>query len=150
MDGIRTVKTNGSTIHHYTLNGSQIVTETWTTKSSSGTETPTTSWYTSMMRTAFPSGCSTETRPMERIRLTPTTSRRTCKGTSSPYLHRGRDKNRLLYLRCLGQLHLCVCHRGHHGAEANCPHAQSIPVSGVLLRYGHGAVLSAKPVSRGC
>ena len=40
MDGIRTVKTNGSTIHHYTLNGSQIVTETWTTKSSSGAETP--------------------------------------------------------------------------------------------------------------
>ena len=40
MDGIRTVKTNGSTIHHYTLNGSQIVTETWTTKSSSGVETP--------------------------------------------------------------------------------------------------------------
>ena len=39
-DGIRTVKTNGSTIHHYTLNGSQIVTETWTTKSSSGAETP--------------------------------------------------------------------------------------------------------------
>lgn len=27
MDGIRTVKTNGSTIHHYTLNGSQIVTD---------------------------------------------------------------------------------------------------------------------------
>ena len=26
-DGIRTVKTNGSTIHHYTLNGSQIVTD---------------------------------------------------------------------------------------------------------------------------
>ena len=40
MDGIRTVKTNGSTIHHYTLNGSQIVTETWTPKSSSGAETP--------------------------------------------------------------------------------------------------------------
>ena len=40
MDGTRTVKTNGSTIHHYTLNGSQIVTETWTTKSSSGAETP--------------------------------------------------------------------------------------------------------------
>ena len=39
-EGIRTVKTNGSTIHHYTLNGSQIVTETWTTKSSSGAETP--------------------------------------------------------------------------------------------------------------
>ena len=39
-DGIRTVKTNGSTIHHYTLNGSQIVTETWTTKNSSGAETP--------------------------------------------------------------------------------------------------------------
>ena len=39
-DGIRTVKTNGSTIYHYTLNGSQIVTETWTTKSSSGAETP--------------------------------------------------------------------------------------------------------------
>ena len=39
-DGIRTAKTNGSTIHHYTLNGSQIVTETWTTKSSSGAETP--------------------------------------------------------------------------------------------------------------
>jgi RHS repeat-associated protein len=39
-DGIRTVKTNGSTIHHYTLNGAQIVTETWTTKSSSGAETP--------------------------------------------------------------------------------------------------------------
>ena len=40
MDGIRTVKTNGSTIHHYTLNGFQIVTETWTAKSSSGVETP--------------------------------------------------------------------------------------------------------------
>ena len=26
-DGIRTVKTNGSTIHHYTLNGSQVVTD---------------------------------------------------------------------------------------------------------------------------
>lgn len=39
-DGIRTAKTNGSTIHHYTLNGSQIATETWTTKSSSGAETP--------------------------------------------------------------------------------------------------------------
>ena len=39
-DGIRTVKTNGSMIHHYTLNGSQIVTETWTPKSSSGAETP--------------------------------------------------------------------------------------------------------------
>ena len=26
-DGIRTVKTNGSMIHHYTLNGSQIVTD---------------------------------------------------------------------------------------------------------------------------
>lgn len=37
---IRTVKTNGSTIHHYTLNGSQIVTETGTAKSSSGAETP--------------------------------------------------------------------------------------------------------------
>ena len=37
-----------------------------------------------MTRTALLSGCSTETRPMERIRLTPTTSRRICKGTSSP------------------------------------------------------------------
>ena len=83
-DGIRTVKTNGSTIHHYTLNGSQIVTETWTTKSSSGAETPTTSWYTSMMRTALPSGCSTETRVMPKMYSTPTTSRRICKGTLSP------------------------------------------------------------------
>ena len=39
-EGIRTSKTYGSTTHYYTLNGSQIVTETWTTKSSSGTETP--------------------------------------------------------------------------------------------------------------
>ena len=38
MDGIRTVKTNGSTIHHYTLNGSQIVTETWVTKTQDGEE----------------------------------------------------------------------------------------------------------------
>ena len=38
MDGIRTVKTNGSTIYHYTLNGSQIVTETWVTKTQDGEE----------------------------------------------------------------------------------------------------------------
>ena len=38
-DGIRTVKTNGSTIHHYTLNGTQIVSEVKYTRNSSGAET---------------------------------------------------------------------------------------------------------------
>ena len=45
-----------------------------------------------MTRTALPSGCSTETRPMERIRLTPTTSRRICKGTSSPSTRRAEPR----------------------------------------------------------
>ena len=39
-EGIRTSKTYGSTTHYYTLNGSQIVTETWVTKSSDNTEHP--------------------------------------------------------------------------------------------------------------
>ena len=39
-DGILTSKTIGGQEHRYLLNGSQIVTETWTTKSSSGAETP--------------------------------------------------------------------------------------------------------------
>ena len=44
----------------------------------------------------------------------------------------------------MGQLH--GFHRvGHdNDSEADCPHAQSVPVSGVLLRYGHGAVLICK------
>ena len=37
-----------------------------------------------MMRTALPSGRSTETRVMPKMYSTPTTSRRTCKGTLSP------------------------------------------------------------------
>ena len=37
-EGIRTSKTYGSTTHYYTLNGSQIVTETWVTKTQDGEE----------------------------------------------------------------------------------------------------------------
>ena len=37
-EGIRTSKTSGSTTHYYTLNGSQIVTETWVTKTQDGEE----------------------------------------------------------------------------------------------------------------
>ena len=37
-EGIRTSKTYGSTTHYYTLNGSQIVTETWVTKAQDGEE----------------------------------------------------------------------------------------------------------------
>ena len=51
-DGIRTVKTNGSTIHHYTLNGSQIVTVTKKTKRKKTKQTGTPFLFTGIQRDA--------------------------------------------------------------------------------------------------
>ena len=95
MDGIRTFKTNGSTIHHYTLNGSQIVTETWVTKTQDGEEIvehPNHFLVYLYDESGAPVGLQYRTRPMERIRLTPTTLRRTCKGTSSPSTRKSESR----------------------------------------------------------
>ena len=54
-----------------------------------------TSLCISMTKAVLPLDCSTETRPMERIHLTPTTLRRTC-GGHHRHLHGKRNQDRLV------------------------------------------------------
>ena len=74
-----------------------------------------------------------------------TTLRRTC-GGHHRHLHGKRNQDRLVHIRRVGQLHGFHRVGRDNESEADCPHAQSVPVSGVLLRHRDRAVLSAKPV----